>query len=174
VKFRSFAPVRFEIITVGGLEEADTLDKLLARIETAWEEERQANPGEKGTEWVVRFNVTGGSPSWKRLRDEEERVTLAREAAEELGLLDAEVQAGPLHPVVRVEDHLGRMDVLGTALRLLEDVRGGDTTVLGLSVEELAGLDHPDAMDAVAYVESLLEGADGELIARMLERETGQ
>ena len=174
VKFRSFAPIRFETVTVGGLEEADTLDKLLARIEAAWEEERHADPGEEGTEWVVRFSVSGGSPSWKRLSDEEERVTLAREAAEEIGLLDAEVQAGPLHPVVRVEDHLGRKDVLGTALSLLEDVRGGQTTVLGLPVEELAGLDRPDAMDAVAYVESLLEGADGELIARMLERGTGR
>ena len=100
VEFRSFAPVRFETVTVGGLEEADTLDKLLARIETAWEEARRADPGEEGTEWVVRFGVTGGSPSWKRLDDEEERVTLAREAAAEIGLLDAEVQAGPLHPVV--------------------------------------------------------------------------
>jgi exonuclease SbcD len=173
VKFRSFAPVRFETITVGGLEEADTLDKLLAQIETTWQEERQADPGEEGTEWVVRFNVTGGSPSWKRLCDEEERVTLAHETAEELGLLDAEIQAGPLHPVVRVEDHLGRTDVLGTALRLLEDLRRGHT-VLGLPVEGLAGLDHPDAMDPVAYVQSLLEGAEGELIARMLERGTGE
>ena len=174
VEFRSFAPVRFETVTVGGLEEADTLDKLLARIETAWEEARRADPGEEGTEWVVRFGVTGGSPSWKRLDDEEERVTLAREAAAEIGLLDAEVQAGPLHPVVRVEDHLRRVDVLGTALRLLADVQRGQTTVPGLPVEELAGLDRPDAMDAVAYVESLLEGADGELIARMLERGTDQ
>ena len=174
VEFRSFAPVRFETVTVGGLEEADTLDKLLARIETAWEEARRADPGEEGTEWVVRFGVTGGSPSWKRLDDEEERVTLAREAAAEIGLLDAEVQAGPLHPVVRVEDHLRRVDVLGTALRLLADVQRGQTTVPGLRVEELAGLDRPDAMDAVAYVESLLEGADGELIARMLERGTDQ
>jgi hypothetical protein len=35
--------------------------------------------------------------------------------------------------------------------------------------EELAGLDHVDAGDAVAYVRELLEGADAELVARMLE-----
>ena len=174
VEFRSFAPVRFETVTVEGLEEADTLDLLLARIEAAWEEERRGDPGDDGTEWVVRFRVAGGSPSWKRLSEEEERVTLADEAAKELGLLDAEVQAGPLHPVVQVDDHLGRVDVLGTALRLLDDVRRGQTTVLGLQAEELAGLDHPDSMDAVAYVESLLDGAEGELIARMLERESGK
>ena len=173
VEFRSFAPVRFETVTVGGLDDADTLDKLLARLTTAWEEARHADPGEEGTEWVARFRVAGGSPSWKRLGEEEERGTIAREAAEELGLLDAEVQAGPLHPVVRVEDHLGRVDVLGTALRLLEDVRSGRAAVPGLQVEELAGLDRPDAMDAVDYVRSLLEDADGELVARMLEREAG-
>ena len=174
VEFRSFAPVRFETVTVEGLEEADTVDKLLARLQAAWEAARRDDPGEEGTEWVVRFRVAGGSPSWKRLREEEERITLAREAAKEFGLLDAEVQAGPLHPVVHVEEHLGRLDVLGTALRLLDDVRLGRTTVLGLQVEELAGLDHPDAMDAVAYVESLLDGADGEIIARMLERGSGR
>ncbi len=168
VEFRSFAPVRFETVTVRGLEEADTLDKLLARLEAAWDEARRADPGDEGTEWIARFRVAGGTPSWKRLGDEEERATLASEAIREMGLLDAEVQAGPLHPVLRVEEHLDRQDVLGDALRLLDDVRSGRATLPGLHAEDLAGLDHPDAGDAVAYVRSLLEGAEGELIARML------
>jgi hypothetical protein len=142
-------------------------------MRAAWDEARRAAPGDSGTEWIIRFRVAGGTPSWKRLGDEEERAILAREAIEELGLLDVEVQAGPLHPVVRVEDHLGRMDVLGAALRLVDDVRAGRATVPGLQVEELAGLDRPDAVDAVAYVRSLLDGAEGELIARMLEPSSG-
>ena len=94
---------------------------------------------------------------------------LAHEAARELRLLDVEVQAVSVHPVVRVEEHVKRADVLGTALRLIEDVRAGRAHVPGLMAEELAGLDHADAEDAVAYVRELLDGADAELVARMTE-----
>lgn len=169
IEFRPFAPVRFETVVVTGLEQADTLDRLLARLRASWEEARRSDPGEPGTEWVVRFRVSGGTPGWRRLRDEEERQVLARESAEDIGLLDVEIQAGPLHPVLDPDTHRSRIDVLGTALRLLEDVRAGRASVPGLQAEELAGLDRPDAGDAVAYVRELLEGAEGELIARMLE-----
>jgi len=168
VEFRSFAPVRFETVVVGGLEEADSLERLLARFRTEWERARREDPGEPGAEWVVRFRTTGGTPAWRRLADDDERASLAREAARELGLLDVEVQTGPLHPVVHVADHSGRVDVLGTALRLLEDVRAGRATVPGLQVEELAGLDRPDAGDPAEYLRALLEAADAELLARML------
>jgi hypothetical protein len=80
------------------------------------------------------------------------------------------VQVTAVHPVVRVDDHRGRMDVLGTALRLIDDVRAGRAAVPGLQAEELAGLDRADAGDAVAYVQGLLAEADGELVARMLEQ----
>ena len=173
VEFRGFAPVRFETVEVGGLEQSDTLDRLLARIRTAWEEARRTDPGETVTEWVVRFRAQGGSPAWRRLADADERTALAREAAQELGLLDVEVETGGLHAVVDVEEHRGRPDVLGTALRLLAEVRAGRATVPGLQVEELAGLDRPDVADPGAYVRSLLKHADGELLARMLQAEPG-
>ncbi len=168
VEFRSFAPVRFETVVVGGLEEADTLERLLARFRAEWEAARRADPDEPGAEWVVRFRTAGGTPSWKRLGDQEERASLARETARELGLLDVEVQPGPLHPVVRVAEHRGRADVLGAALRLLAQVRSGQSAVPGLTVEELAGMDRADAGEPDAYVRALLEGADAELLARML------
>ncbi|MSR35225.1 MAG: DNA repair exonuclease [Gemmatimonadetes bacterium] len=173
VEFRAFAPVRFETVSVMDIEDADTLERLLARMRTAWDSARRDDPGEPGADWIARFRFSGGTPSWKRLGDEEERTALAREIARDLHLLDAEVQVGALHPVIRVDEHRGRMDVLGTALRLLEDVRAGRAAVPGLQVEELAGMDRPDAGDAVAYVRGLLEGADGELIARMLESSGG-
>jgi hypothetical protein len=174
VEFRSFAPVRFETVTVGGLEEADSLDRLLARFRAEWERARREDPGEPDAEWVVRFRTSGGTPAWRRLADEDERAQLAREAARELGLLDVEVQTGPLHPVVHVEEHLARADVLGTALRLLADVRAGRASLPGLQVEELAGLDRPDAGDPSDYLGSLLDEADAELLARMLDPDTAR
>ena len=173
VEFRSFAPVRFETVVVAGLEEADSLERLLARFRAEWERARREDPGEPDAEWVVRFRTVGGTPAWRRLADEEERAQLAREAAKELGLLDVEVQTGPLHPVVHVAEHRGRADVLGSALRLLADVRAGRATVPGLQVEELAGLDRADAGDPAEYLASLLEDADAELLARMLNPDRG-
>lgn len=167
VEFRAFGPVRFETVPVAGIEEADSLERLLARMRASWELARRDDPGAGGTEWVARFRFAGGTAAWHRLGEEEERALLAQEAARDLCLLDAEVQA-TVHPVVRVDEHRGRMDVLGTALRLIDDVRTGRATVPGLRAEDLAGLDHADAGDAVAYVRELLEGADGELVARML------
>ena len=146
---------------------------MLARFRAAWERARRDDPGEPGAEWIVRFRTSGGTPAWRRLADEDERAQLAREAARELGLLDVEVQTGPLHAVVNVADHAGRADVLGTALRLLADVRAGRAAVPGLQVEELAGLDRPDAGDPAEYLRTLLEEADDELLARML-RATGR
>lgn len=174
VEFRPFGPVRFETVAVRGIEDADTLERLLARMRAAWEEARRDDPGESGTDWVARFRFSGGTPSWRRLGDAEERAALAREIGRDLALLDAEVQAVGVHPVIRVEDHRGRADVLGAALRLLDDVRAGRASVPGLHAEELAGLDRPDAGDAVAYVRELLEDLDGELIARMLEPPDGE
>ena len=168
VEFRPFAPVRFETVVVDGLEEADSLDRLLARFRAAWQHARDDDPGEPGGDWVIRFRTRGGTPAWQRLANDDERANLAREVVQELGVLDVEIQPGPLHPVVRIADHVDRADVLGTALRLLAAVRAGNAVVPELQVEKLAGMDHLDAADPVTYVRSLLEGADGELLARML------
>ena len=173
VEFRPFGPVRFETVLVTDIEDAATLERLIARARASWEEARRDDPGEPGTDWIARFRFAGGTASWRRLGEEEERAALAHQIAGDLGVLDAEVQVGAVHPVIRVDDHRGRMDVLGTALRLIEEVRAGRATVPGLQAEELAGLDRPDAGDAVAYVRELLEDADGELVARMLESTGG-
>lgn len=168
VRFVPFGRVRFETVPVTGLEQADTLDRLIGRVRASWEDARRDDPGEPGTEWIARFWVAGGTPAWRRLGDEEERLVLAREAAAELGLLDVEVWAGPLHPVVDLAESRARVDVLGATLALLDDVRAGRASVPGLQAEELAGLDRPDAGDPAAYVRSLLDDADGDLIARLL------
>ena len=160
VEFRSFAPVRFETVVVGGLEEADTLERLLARFRAEWEAARRADPDEPSAEWVVRFRTAGGTPSWKRLGDQEERASLARETARELGLLDVEVQPGPLHPVVRVAEP-GDRALAGAHLRKQTE-RGAEHVRAApvLTVEELARMDRADAGEPDAYVRALLEGAD--------------
>ena len=172
VEFRPLAPVRFETVRVDGLEDADTLDRLVRRVAAAWEEARRDDDA-AGTAWVARFSLSGGTPLWAPLADEEEREALAGDVADALGLLDVQVWSDGTHPVVRVEEHLGREDVLGAALRLAAAVRSGEAGLPGLAAEELAGLDRPDAGDPGAYVRRLLEGAEGEIVARMLDPQRG-
>jgi len=76
-----------------------------------------------------------------------------------------------VHPVVAVEEHRTRTDVLGEALRLLAEIQQGETALDGLDPGTLAGLtsDEPGSKDA--YVRALLAGCEGELAARMLGRD---
>src|SRR4029453_15589199 len=77
VEFRAFGPVRFETVSVADIEGADSLERLLARMRAAWEAARRDDPGEPGTDWVVRFRFAGGTPSWRRLGGEEEGAAAA-------------------------------------------------------------------------------------------------
>jgi exonuclease SbcD len=173
ISFRALAPVRWETIRVDGLEEADTLDRLERRVALAWKAEREQERAPAETEWMVRVVLAGPCPLWKELRREEDRVTLASELTELLGALDVSVVHDAVHPVLPVEEHRNRPDVLGEALRLLEEIQKGETTLQGMDPGTLASLasEEPGAVDA--YVRRLLEGCDGELAARMLDRDGG-
>ena len=166
--FRSLAQVRWETLRVNGLQDADSLDRLERKVTLAWKAVRAQEAVPAGTEWMVRVILEGPTPLWKELRREEDRDTLAREIRELLGVLDVAVIAEAVHPVVAVEEHRKRTDVLGEALRLLEAVRRGEERLPDFPPGALGGapLEDPRAVDR--YVRQLLEGADGELAARLL------
>jgi DNA repair exonuclease SbcCD nuclease subunit len=164
VRFRSFAPVRFETLEVRGIEGDATLASLVSRVVRAWEQARSGAAGE----WILRVVLSGPTPLARELEEEEDRAALARELEDALGVLDVDVWTRGTHPVPLAGDHRGRQDVLGEALRLVEAVRAGRAELPGLSADELAA---PEAREDVAvYVRTLLDGADGELLARLLVR----
>ncbi len=171
VSFRPLAPIRWETVSVADLEAADSLDRLERRIQAAWRSAPAGEAGRSGAEWMVRVVLEGACPLWKELRAEEDRLVLARELRGSLGVLDVVVIAERIHPVVPVNEHRIRKDVLGEALRLIEDVRSGRARLSGLEGDSLAGLatEGGDALDA--YVRRILEGADAEVAARMLVSE---
>ncbi len=168
VSFRALAPVRWETIVVGDLETSDSLDRLERHVESAWRAAPMDEPGRSDVEWMVRVVLEGPCPLWQELRADEDVEVLAGELRELLGVLDVVVLADRVHPVVPVEEHRGRPDVLGEALRLLEEVRQGRARLDGLEPDVLAGLDSDDPDALERYVRSTLEGADAELAARML------
>lgn len=167
VEFRPLAPVRWEHLTVDELDEVKTLDRLAAAVARRWDRERSGDPGLPGTEWVVRVDLAGPSPLRGELEREEERRTLEAEVAAHLDLLEVEVRIRGLHPAVEPERHLERQDVLGEALRLLREGRTDDELLEALVPDVLAG--HAGKGEEATYVRSLLDGLEGELVARMLQ-----
>lgn len=172
VSFRSLAPVRWDTIEASHLDHVDSLDELERAIRVAWQAVRDADPAPHDIEWMVRVVLSGPCPLWSELRTEEDRATLGRELRGVLGALDVLVVADTVHPVIPLDEHRLRTDVLGEVLRLSDAVRGGRVSLHGVLEGGLAGVtgDDPAAIDA--YVRDLLGGADGELAARLLEGES--
>ena len=167
VQFREFTPVRWERLTVAGLEEARTMDALVERVVDAWDDARSADPGSDETEWVVTVDLAGPSPAWRKLREREELDALEQECADCLGALSVRIRAGGTHAVVRLGDHIDRQDALGASLRLCGRVAAGDDR-LGLTEADLAGFDQERHGSLEQYLGRLLDGASAEIMARML------
>jgi DNA repair protein SbcD/Mre11 len=169
VSFRALAPVRWETVEVERLEGVTTLDELERQVQLVWEATREADPGASGTEWMVRVVLTGPCPLWSELRTEEDRDLLSRELAELLGALEVAVVAEGVHPVLSLDEHRARVDVLGEALRLAGALRRGETRLRGLEPGDLAGAGSDDAAVVERYVRGLLDGIEGEIAACLLE-----
>ncbi len=167
VEFREFSRVRWEHLAVGDIGGANTLDELVAEVVGAWERARSDDPGNEDTEWMVAVDLAGPSPLWRQLRDPEELETVADEVAVRLGALGCGVRARKVHSPALVADHAGRQDVLGAALRLCAEVRGGGER-LDLSDTDLAGFDAERDGSLDAYLNRLLDGGAEEILTRML------
>lgn len=168
VTFHPFAPVRWETLVADSLLEAGTMEGLVERVVGRWETERARDPHGGADAWLVRVVLQGPSPLWRELSREDDRAALEDALAERLGALDVEVRAGAVHAPMVVEDHVGRVDVLGEVLRLVRAVRDGDVE-LDLPVAELAAAElYPD-LDPEAWIRELLEGVEPELVAQLLD-----
>lgn len=173
ISFRALAPIRWETVRVDGLHDADSLDRLERRVASAWEAFRAGASAASGTEWMLRVVLEGATPLWRELRRESDLAVVATELRELTGTLDVVVLADAVHPVVPVEEHRARPDVLGEVLRLAEAVRQGDGVITGLAAGDLAGLTGEGHQALKRYVRRLLAEADGELAARLLGTEGG-
>ena len=169
-RFVPLAPVRWELLRVRDLDEVGSLDRLVAAVRGAWERERKLAP-DPGTEWMVRVVLEGGCPLWRTLRSPEECDALGNELVRALGVLDVDVVAGMLHPVVDVEAHIGREDVLGYALRLLRETATGGHLPDGIGDELAIGA--LSEAELRAYLAEILEDAEGELLSRLRVEEAG-
>jgi DNA repair exonuclease SbcCD nuclease subunit len=173
ISFRSLAPVRWETVEVSRLDDVHSLDELERRVQMAWRSVRDEEPGASGTDWMVRIRLRGACPLWPELQVEEDRDVLAGELQELLGALDVVVLTTGVHPVVPLDEHRARVDVLGEALRLAESVRNSEGRLRSVESEHLAEGTLDDEASVDNYVRELLEEADSELAARLLTEESG-
>ena len=162
VEFKKLAPIQWEDLEIRDPSEATTLDALLEMIAEGW---YAVTVGETETDWIGRIRISGATPLWRELSQDDDQNHLRDELAYRLGLLDLALQFGSLYPVVRPDEHRAREDVLGQTLRLVQEVRSGSTHLTGLSSEQLLGLDEPERLQK--YVQELLDDVDADILARM-------
>ena len=120
--------------------------------------------GDTETNWIGRIRISGATPLWRELSEDDDQNHLRDELTYRLGLLDLTLELGSIYPVVRPDEHRAREDVLGQTLRLVEDVRSGGARLTDLSPEQLIGLDEPERLSE--YVKELLDDGDAEILAR--------
>jgi DNA repair exonuclease SbcCD nuclease subunit len=168
VEFHPLAPVRWETLATDRLEGVRSLDELLRHLQLAWEGERRREGRSSATEWMVRAVLSGPCPLWAELRSEEDVEHVAAELRDVLGALEVTVTAEGVHPVLSIREYATRVDVLGEALRLCDAIRRG-AAKLDVAPGDLAGIGGEDSDTVDAYVRGLLEGADGQLAARLVE-----
>lgn len=165
VEFKKLAPIQWEDVEVRDPSDATTLDALLEMIAEEW---YGVTGGETDTRWIGRIRISGATPLWRELSQDDDQNHLRDELAYRLGLLDLTLELGSLYPVVQPDEHRAREDVLGQSLRLVQDVRSGAASLTGLSPEQLIGLDEPERLHE--YVQELLDDGDVEILARMRKR----
>ncbi len=164
VGFVSVAPIRWEDLVVDRLPETASVDALVRRIAERWAEARRGDP-DPDRAWMVRVRLFGPTPLWRELSTAEERNHLARELEGSLDALEVTVWPDGFHAPVDIGEHRERDDVLGLALRLVDKLRRGEVEIPGLA-DELARQPEGAFADHLA---TILEGAEGELAARLLE-----
>lgn len=168
IDFRPLGPVRWERLRVSELEAARSHHGLLSAVTDSWGALGARDAAPPGTEFLVVAELVGPSPLWERIRAEEELEGLEEDLAARLGVLAVELRTGELAPPASPEDHRERQDVLGECLRLLGEIREGDRELPGIEAGLLGSFDPRGGASLSGYVADLLEGAEGEILARLL------
>ena len=177
-EFVELGLIRWETLRLDGLEGEADLIGIARRIEDAWKGARKADPGSGETRWILRIELFGPSGLHRDWTDTQALEELARELMPSLEVIDLEILADRLTPVIRVQHYSSREDVLGEVLRLVSELSdpGGPSPsqTLGLSAEDMLGLDPESRSDLDGYLRGLLTDGETALLSAFLEADKGR
>lgn len=165
VEFRAFAPIRWEHLVLEDLEEVETVQSLVHRVQAA----HQSTAKEAAaTDWLLRVTLRGPCPMADRLGTADQRDELAEVLADRLNVRDVEVRTRHLVPPVDPDAYRDETHLVGEVLATFDDVSTDDEELERIAPEVLAGLSDDDPEARQVYLRSLLEGLDREAVARLL------
>ncbi len=177
-EFCELGPIRWETLVLGELLDVTDLSGLAREIEAAWERARAVDVGVPQTEWILRVELSGPSPLHRDWIGPEARQELAEALTPSLGLLDLEIRADGLRSEAKIQDHVDREDVLGEALRLVSELSAEDgpspSDALGLTAEDLIGLDPEERRHLDGYLREILVDGGAVLLDAFLEIDRGR
>ena len=178
VEFRPFSSTRWEQLPLDGLEDAATVQSLVDRAKTKFQEiARDA----AATDWFLRIHLRGPCPMAEDLAspdqvEELEQVMTERldpESSSGQAVRDVEVRTTSLVPAVDPEEYRDETHLVAELLDLLERSREDEEVMEAVAPDVLAGAPDDDPEARRVYLQSLLEGLDREAVARLIARPDG-
>lgn len=174
VEFRPFAPTRWEHLTLDALDEVETVQALVQKVEQAHREvAREAT----ATNWLLRITLRGPCPMADDLTSPDQIEELEQVLTDRLDpgsgpgqvVRDVEVHTRHLVPPVNPDEYREDSHLAGEVLSLLERVRTDDEALAAVAPDVLAGVPDDDPDVRRAYLRSLLDELDREAVARLLD-----
>ena len=166
VEFRSFAPTRWEHLTLDNLADVKTIQALVQRVQRA---HRERMRDATATDWLLRVTLRGPCPLANDLANPDQIEELEHVMAERLDVRDAEVRARSLVPLVDPDAYRDETHLAAEVLDLIDHARSDDGTLDAVAPDALAGVPDEAPESRRAYLRSLLDGLDQEAIARLVD-----
>jgi len=168
-EFRSFAPIQWIEIVLDDLENLHNVEDICHRIAADFSVHADKA---KAKGWMLRVWLQGRTPLAQELRDSEQRKQLEDILSSELDdVIEVEIKADWVAPVVDVDKHRGEKHLLGSVLGLLDGIEEGREKLSDLvSPGELARKFN-STEEREEYLRSLLRDLDSEAAYRLLREE---
>lgn len=168
VNFRPFAPTRWEHVELDALEEVETVQALVQKIQSSYREKAQQA---SATDWLLRVDLTGPCPLADEVSTGDQVDELEQVAAERLDLRDVEIRTHRLTPPVDVEAYREDTHFVAELLDHLDAAQTDDEVLDAVAPEVLAGLADETPEARRSYLRSLLDGLDREAVARLVDED---
>lgn len=161
-RFVSLAPVIWDRVRVEDLGACTTAQDVLAHLNKVVSERVSAAASK---ELCLVVELSGTTRAARVLSSDEDRVAFEEDLIESTGALEVQLRPEGLRPLRNLDELRATPSVISSALELCVQAQEDPAVLELIAPEHLAG----PAEDTGAYLSSLLEGLEHELLERCLE-----